>query len=280
MLAPFGVDVTVVEMLPRLLPELDEHLGSTINEIFEKRKIRCFVETTVEDISLGKKGVTGVLSGGQKVEVDRVLVAVGRKPNTTDIGLESVGLATDRGFLRVNDRMETPVGGYYCIGDANGRCLLAHAASGQGIVAVENALGGARDFDAPVPNCVYTFPEIATVGMTQEQAREEHIPVAVGVFQLQYLGKAMAVGETDGFVKVVRHRETDTLLGVHMLGHNVTEVIAAATGLLHEKVTVTELTEVIFAHPTISEGLKESAEDALGMAIHLPPRKILRVAAG
>jgi len=176
--------------------------------------------------------------------------------------------------------METAVAGYYCVGDANGRCLLAHAASAHGIVAAENALGHSRDFEAPVPNCVYTFPEIATVGMSQPQAREKGIPVAIGVFPLRFLGKAMALRETEGFVKVIRHRESGHLLGVHMMGHNVTECIAAAGALLHQKVTVREMADVVFAHPTMSEALRESAEDALGAALHLPPREIIRVAAG
>jgi dihydrolipoamide dehydrogenase len=208
-----------------------------------------------------------------------VLVATGRKPNTVDLGLESVGLTTDRGFLRANDRMETTVKDYYCIGDANGRCLLAHAASAHGVCAVENALGHARSFDAPIPNCVYTFPEIGTVGMTADEARAQGLPVFVGTFPIGFLGKAMAINDPDGFVTVVRHRETGQLLGVHMLGHNATECIAAAGALLHQKVTVEAVAETVFAHPTISEAFKESAEDALHMALHLPPRKMQRVAA-
>ena len=280
MLGPFGVDVTVIEMMPRLLPELDQDFGRTLQEILQKRKVKCFTGTKVEDLTAAGSTVRAALTGGQKIEADKVLVATGRKPNTTELGLETVGLTTDRGFIRVNGKMETGVQGYYCIGDANGRCLLAHAASAHGVIAVENALGHSRDFEAPVPNCVYTFPEIATVGMSQAQAREKGIPVAIGVFPLRFLGKAMAVGQTEGFVKVIRHRESGHLLGVHMMGHNVTECIAAAGVLLHQKVTVREMAEVVFAHPTMSEALKESAEDALGVALHLPPRKIIRVAAG
>ena len=280
MLQPFGVDVTVVEMMPRLLPEMDEHLGEAIAKIFQDRKINVFVDTKVEDLQTADGGVRATLDGGRQVQADKVLVATGRRPNTAQMGLETIGLEVDRGFVRVNDRMETAVTDYYCIGDANGRCLLAHAASAHGIVAVTNALGGSETFDAPVPNCVYTFPEIASVGLSQRQAHDRGLPVTIGAFGFQYLGKAMAVGHTDGFVKTVRHRETDELLGVHMLGHNVTECIAAAGALLHEKASVHEVAEVVVAHPTMSEGLKESAEDALGMALHLPPRKIVRIAAG
>ncbi len=279
MMREFGVKVTVVEMMPSFLPELDESLGEPLQKVFAKRGIQCFTGTKVE--SLTADGVVkAVLSNGQTVEADRVLLSIGRRPNTADIGLDTVGISTDRGFIRVNDHMETVVKGIYCIGDANGRCLLAHAASAQGVVAVENALGHARPFTSPIPSAVYTFPEIGAVGMTQAQARKAGIPIAVGMFPLAALGKAIAVGHPEGFVKVIRHRETDELLGVHMLGHNATECIASAAALLHKRVTVHEMAEVVFAHPTISESLKESAEDALGMALHLPPRKVLRVVAG
>ncbi|MEI6564377.1 MAG: dihydrolipoyl dehydrogenase [bacterium] len=279
MMREFGVEVTVVEMMPALLPELDESVADPLQKIFAKRGIQCFTGTKVESLTASGT-VKAVLSNGQTVEADRVLLSIGRRPNTADIGLESVGLTTDRGFVRVDDFMETPVKGIYCIGDANGRCLLAHAASAQGVAAVENAMGHPRPFTSPIPSAVYTFPEIGSVGMTQAQAKKLGIPVAIGAFPLNFLGKAIAVGHAEGFVKVLRHRETDVLLGVHMMGHNATECIAAATALLHKKVTVHDMAEVVFAHPTISESLKEAAEDALGMALHLPPRKVVRLAAG
>ena len=280
MMQAFGVDVTVVEMMPRLLPEMDEGLGEAIENIFTARGITCLTDTKVEELIAAPPGAKAALGGGRSIEVERVLVATGRRPNTEDIGLGTVGLETDRGFVPVNDRMETAAAAVYCVGDANGRCLLAHAASAQGVVAVANALGGARTMAAPVPATVYTFPEVAAVGVTQQSARAAGTPISVGLFPLRHLGKAMAVNDTDGFVKVIRHRETDELLGVHMLGHNVTECIAAAGAMLGQKVCVRDLAETVFAHPTISEALKESAEDALGMALHLPPRKIHRVVAG
>jgi dihydrolipoamide dehydrogenase len=198
-----------------------------------------------------------------------------------DLGLESLGITTNqRGFIEVNDRMETARRGIYCIGDANGKCLLAHAASAHGVVAAQNALGADHAFHSPVPSCVYTFPEVAAVGMTQETAREKGIPFAVGTFPLAALGKAMAAGDTEGFAKVIRHRETGQLLGVHMAGHNVTEVIAAAGAMLTQNASVHELADTVFAHPTISESIKEAAEDALYMGLHLPPRKMMKVVAG
>jgi dihydrolipoamide dehydrogenase len=280
MLQPMGVEVIVVEMLPRLLPFLDESLGEAMKKIFSRRGIVCHVGTKIESLEAAGPGLRAKLGDGQTIEADRALVATGRKPATADLGIETVGLSTDRGFVRVNDRMETTAKGIYCIGDANGRCLLAHAASAHGVAAVENALGHAKDFTAPIPSAVYTFPEIGSVGLTAEEAKAKKLPVNVGHFPLGSLGKAMAVNDTAGFAKVVRHRETGELLGVHMMGHNATECIAAAGALLHHKVGVREMEEVVFAHPTIAESLKEAAGDALGMALHLPPRKMLRVAAG
>lgn len=280
MMQPFGVRVTVVEMMPKLLPNLDVALADGLEKTFTKRGITCFTGVKIEEMAATATGVRARLSNGQTIEAEKALVATGRRPNTADLGIESVGLTADRGFVRVNEFMESAVKGYYCIGDANGRCLLAHAASAHGVVAVENALGHARAFDYPVPGCVYTFPEIGTVGLSTEEAKAKGIPVSVGNFPLGFLGKAMAVGDTEGFVKVLRHRETGELLGVHIMGHNATECIAAAGALLHQKVTVQEMADVVFAHPTISEAMKEAAEDAMFAALHLPPRKAMRVVVG
>jgi dihydrolipoamide dehydrogenase len=274
-----GVQVTVVEMLPRLLANIDSQIAEALTKIFVARGIKVFAGVKIENLAVQNGVVSATLGNGQSVESDLVLVATGRRPNTAEIGLQSVGISTDRGFIRVNDQMETAVKGYYCIGDANGRCLLAHAASAHGVVAAENAMGHDIQFRAPVPNCIYTFPEVSSVGLSTEEAQAAGLPVSTGTFPLAYLGKAMAVNDTDGFVKVVRHRESGALLGVHMMGHNVTECIAAAGALLHQKVKVADVAETVFAHPTISEAIKEAAEDALSMGLHLPPRKVLRVAA-
>ncbi len=279
MMQPLGVKVTIVEMLPQLLPNLDGEIAQTLQKIFTKRGIACFTNVKIEQMSASNGGIQAKLSNGQTIEAEKALVATGRRPNTATVGLESIGLSTDRGFVRVANTMQTQVQDVYCIGDANGRCLLAHAASAQGVVAVENALGHEKSLEAPVPSCVYTFPEIGAVGMTAEEARAKNLPIAIGQFPLSHLGKAMAVNDTDGFVKVIRDRQSDQILGVHMIGHNATECIAAAAGLLGQHATVSELAETIFAHPTISESIKEAAEDALGMGLHLPPRKMMKLTA-
>ena len=276
-----GVQVTVVEMLPGLLPGLDQDLGEELMTSFDKRGIACHVGTKVEDLKVSGATVTAVLTGGQKVEVDRVLVATGRRPNTAGLGLETVGIEPGRGgFITVDQYMQTPVKGYYCIGDANGQCLLAHAASAHGVAAVQNILGERKAFTAPIPGAVYTFPEIGSVGLTEQQACEQKLPIAIGRYPIAHLGKAMVTNHTEGFVKMIRHRETGELLGAHMLGHNATECIAAAGALLHQKVSMHDVAETVFAHPTISEAIKEAAEDALGAALHLPPRKIIRHVVG
>jgi dihydrolipoamide dehydrogenase len=280
MMRAFGVAVTVVELLPHLLPGLDTELGDALASTFRKRGIDIKTGTKVEDLKLHSGIATATLSGGTTLDVDRVLVCVGRKPATAAIGLDKLGVElSPKGFVQVDESLRSSIKSIYCVGDANGKALLAHAASAQGVVAADSATGADVHFTAPVPGAVYTFPEIGAVGMTEQHAREHNIPITIGRFPLARLGKAMAVNHTDGFVKVLRHRETGELLGVHMLGHNATECIAAAGQLLHHKVSVHDLAESIFAHPTISEAIKEAAEDALGVGLHLPPRKLFKVTA-
>jgi len=279
MMQAFGVQVTVVEMLPGLLPGLDRELGTALSATFTKRGIAVYVDVKVQDMQVAGTTVKAVLSNGKTIEADRVLVATGRKPNAGELGLASAGIqTTPRGFIPVDDRMATNAKNYYCIGDANGRCLLAHAASAHGVVAVENALGHEKNFAAPIPSAVYTFPEIGAVGLTEQECRDKNLPIAIGKFPLGHLGKAMATNHTEGFVKLIRNRETGALLGAHMLGHNATECIAAAGALLHTKASMHDVADVVFAHPTIGESIKEAAEDALSMGLHLPPRKIVRMA--
>lgn len=279
MMHEYGVETTVVEMMETLLPEMERQLGLALAEIFIKRGIKVYTGVKVESMRPTGHGLKAVLGGGTGIDVDKVLVATGRRPATQDLGLDSIGLQTDRGFIRVNDRMQTAVRDVYCIGDANGRCLLAHAASAQGIAAVEDILGHGKDFTLPVPGAVYTFPEIGSVGLTTKQAAERNIPIKVGQFPIGHLGKAMAVGEEEGFVKVIRHRETESLLGVHILGHNATEIIESATAMLGLKASARELGAMVFAHPTLGEAVKEAAEDSFEQAMHLPPRTVIRLAA-
>jgi dihydrolipoamide dehydrogenase len=280
MMQTFGVAVTVVEMLPHMLPSLDGDLGAELLKVFTGRGIACHVNTKVEELTLSGPAVTVRLSSGETLSFDRVLVATGRRPNTQALELAKAGIAADRhGFVQVNDKLETSVPNHYCIGDANGLSMLAHSASAQGVVAVENALGHKTPWQVAIPSAVYTYPEVASVGMSQREADLAGVPIAIGRFPIGHLGKAMAARHAEGFVKMIRHRESGALLGAHMIGHNATECIAAATGLLQQRVSMRELAEVVWAHPTISEAIKEAAEDSLGMGLHLAPRKVLPVPA-
>jgi dihydrolipoyl dehydrogenase len=280
MMQSFGVAVVIVEMLPGLLPTLDADLGIELKKTFDQRNIVCHLGTKVDDMQLVSGRVRARISTGDSLEFDRVLVATGRRPLVSGLNLGAAGIAVEQsGVIPVSDQLETSVAGHYAIGDVNGRSMLAHAASAQGVAAVESALGHARPFTSVIPSAVYTFPEVASVGLSAEQAREAGLPIAIGRFPIGHLGKAMAARHTDGFVKMIRHRETGQLLGAHMIGHNVTECIAAVTGLLQQDVSMQDVAETVWAHPTISEAIKEAAEDALNIGLHLPPRKVIRIAA-
>jgi dihydrolipoamide dehydrogenase len=277
LLAEFGVEVTLVEMLSQFVPGMDADLAKGLQRVFKKRKIAFHLDTKVEDLREHEGKMRATLSGGKVVDVEKVLVATGRRPESEALGLQNAGIASERGFVMVNNRMETNVANHYAIGDLNGRALLAHAASAQGLVAVKNALGGKEEVTATVPWCVYTFPEVAGVGMREDQARDKGLPIASGTFPMTALGKARAYGDTEGFVKVVRNRETQEILGVHAMGHAATEFIAAAGVLVHTKAKATDVTNMIFAHPTMSEAVREAAETALFEALHLPPAKTVRI---
>lgn len=280
MMQSFGVEVTIVEMMPGILPTLDADLGAELLKTFKQRGIACYLATKVEELKIVDGNVAVRLSSGESLTFDRVLVATGRRPNTGELGLDRAGIRADRrGFVEVNDRLETSAAKHYTIGDANGRSMLAHAASAQGVAAAENALGDTKPFDAAIPSAVYTFPEVAAVGMTEQECRDADLPIAIGRFPIGHLGKAMAARHPEGFAKLIRHRETNELVGAHLIGHNATECVAAVTALIQQRATLRNVAETVWAHPTISEAIKEAAEDALGVGLHLPPRKVLRIAA-
>lgn len=280
MMQSFGVEVTIVEMMPGILPTLDADLGRELLKVFRSRQITCHLDTKVDEMQLSDSIMKVRLSTDESLEFDRVLVATGRRPNTQNLALAQAGISADKhGFVGVGDELETNVPGIYCIGDANGISMLAHAASAQGVAAAENALVHSAPWNQAIPSAVYTFPEVAAVGMTQQEAHEAGLPISIGRFPIGHLGKAMAARHTEGFVKLIRHRETGQLLGAHMIGHNATECIAAATALLQQHVSMRDVAETVWAHPTISEAIKEAAEDSLGVGLHLPPRKVIPVVA-
>jgi dihydrolipoamide dehydrogenase len=208
----------------------------------------------------------------QKLDVERVLSAVGRTPNTEDVGLAAVGVEADeRGFIKVDERLRTNVPGIYAIGDCAGQQLLAHKASHEGIVCVEHIAGvghGTVDY-GNVPNCTYCHPEVASVGLTEAQAREQGHDIEVGKFPWAGIGRAVAGGHTDGFIKVIRDRRYSEILGAHIVGPHATELIGEFVVGRHLEATAEEMERAMHPHPTLSEALAEGALASLGRALHI-----------
>jgi dihydrolipoamide dehydrogenase len=265
-----GAQVSMVEMMPAVLPLEDEETSAVLTRELKKRKVQIYLETTIAEWSATATGVKAILSSGEEVMADALLVSVGRRMNSARLGLETVGVEIGgKGEIVINERMETNVPGIYAIGDVTGKSMLAHVASAQGKVAVANALGANQPMNYDVvPAGIFTLPEIGRVGLTEQQARERGLPVTVGKFRYAGLGKAQALGETAGHFKVIAHAESQTILGVHIIGSHAADLIHEAALAMYGGVQATELAEMIHAHPTLSEGLMEAAEDLEGMAIH------------
>ncbi len=269
----FGAEVTLVEMLPRALPIEDEEVSKELERQFRKRDIKVLTSTQLETAEQTESGVRMSLRQGTKeiqLETELLLVAVGRAPVTEDLGLEQLGVELDRGYVRIDPLMRTSAAGVYAIGDVVNTPWLAHVASAEGILAVEHMAGldvRPLDYDQ-TPSCTYCDPEVASVGLTEAKARERGYDVAVGKFSFMASGKARILGQTGGFVKIVRETRYDEILGVHIIGPHATDLIAEAGVALHGEVTTEELMRTIHAHPTLSEAVMEAAHAALGHAIH------------
>ncbi len=270
-----GTQVTMVELLPRILPLEDEEVSGVMLRELKKRTVSVCTGTTVEKLDRQGGSLTATLKDGTTLTADQVLVSVGRGLNSKGIGLERAGVQVGkRGEILVNSRMETNVPGIYAIGDVTGKAMLAHVASAQGKVAVSNILGHGREINYDVvPAGIFTLPEIGRVGLTEDQARERAqaagSDIKVGRFRHMALGKAQATGETTGLFKVIAEAKTDRLLGVHIVGSHAADLIHEAAFALHMGATAAQLADMIHAHPTLSEGLMEAAEDMEGIAIHM-----------
>ncbi|MEA3508845.1 MAG: dihydrolipoyl dehydrogenase [candidate division NC10 bacterium] len=271
----YGSEVTVIEMLPRLVPVEDAEVSSLLEKIFAKRGMKIWTNTTVEGVAVKGEQVHLQLSreGKQKeVAGDVALVAVGRVPNVESLGLDGLGVKRDRGgFIEVSDQCETSVPGIYAIGDVVGGPLLAHKAMAEGIAAVETMAGikAERPDPSRIPNCTYCSPQVASVGLTEEQAKEMGRQVKVGRFSFQASGKAVALGDTEGFVKVVADAEYGEILGLHIIGPEATEMIAEATMARTLEATLEDVHNSVHAHPTLSETVGEACLAALGRVIHM-----------
>ena len=274
-----GTQVTLVELVPRLLPLEDEEISQMMERELKKRGVDIRTGVTVDQIVRQPDLVTAHLRDGLSLNVEQVLVSVGRGFNSRGIGLEKAGVQVGtRGEIVVNERMETNVPGVYAIGDVVGKAMLAHVASAQGKVAVENFMGRPRTIDYDViPTGIFTLPEIGRVGLTEQQARDRCVAagkdpqqsVKVGRFRYGGLGKAQATGDIQGLLKVVADAESDRILGVHILGAHAADLVHEAALAMHLGATVSRVAEMIHAHPTLAEGLMEAMEDVHGHAIHL-----------
>ncbi len=266
----YGTEVTILEALPRVLPIEDEEVSAQLARSLTRRGITLRTGTKVTSVATGPAGVVVETDGG-RLEAEQILMAVGRAARVSGIGLDTLGVKVERGFIVVSPHMATSVPGLYAIGDAAGRQLLAHKAMAEGVVAAEAIAGrDPRPLDyTNVPSCTYCRPQVASIGMTEAEAGQGGREVRVGKFPFTASGKAVALGETDGFVKVVADGQSGEILGVHILGPEATEIIHEfAVGRTLEA-TLEEIIHTIHAHPTLSEATLEATLAALGQAIHL-----------
>jgi dihydrolipoamide dehydrogenase len=269
-----GADVTIVEMLPRILPVEDEEVSAFMDKALTKQGIKLLTGTGLEGLAPSGSGVTAKIKhkDGKVVEetFSHAIVAIGIVPNTENIGLEALGVETDRGHIKTDGYGRTNVEGIWAIGDVTGAPWLAHKASHEGIIAVEKIAGGSpQQMDkANIPGCTYSRPQVASVGMTEAKAKEAGYELKVGKFPFIGNGKAIALGEAEGFVKTVFDAKTGELLGAHMVGAEVTELIQGYVVARQLETTEAELMETVFAHPTLSEMMHESVLGAYGRSIH------------
>ena len=272
----YGSKVTVVEALERILPLEDAEVSKFMERLYKKRGMEIHTGAQFKQAKTSKDGVSVTFEdrkgNEQTLDVDYVLSAVGRVPNSEDLGLDSVDAKVDeRGFVLVDQHLSTNVPGLYAIGDVAGHQLLAHKASHEGITCVEHITGhshGTVDYDN-VPNCTYCHPEVASVGLTELQAKEMGYDIEVGKFPWAAIGRAVASGHSDGFIKVIRDKQFSEILGAHIVGPHATELIAEFVIGRHLESTVEELEKAMHPHPTLSEGVAESALASLGRPIHI-----------
>ncbi|MCI1945090.1 dihydrolipoyl dehydrogenase [Clostridium luticellarii] len=258
-----GKKVTILEMLPFILPPIDRQISSMIADKLSKQGVSINTGCRVTSIEKGENGLKVDFTKGNdnlNVEAEKVLVAIGRRSNTEGLELEKIGVKTEKGRVCVDDYMRTNAGSIYAIGDCTGKIMLAHVASEQGVVAAENISGKNVKMDyKTVPSCVYTKPEIASTGLTEEQVKEKGIDYKVGIFPMGANGKAMISKEPDGIIKIIADKKTEEILGVHIMAPRATDFIGEAALALRLEATVDEVVTTIHAHPTINEAFKEAA---------------------
>ena len=271
----YGVEVTIVEMLPRIVPLEDEEVSAELEKAFKKRGIKTLVGHKVEAVETTETGVQVTVSAGGEtkvLEAEQALVAIGFRPNSKGLGLEEVGVKlSERGFVEIDEKMATNMPGIWAIGDVTGKLMLAHVGSAMGIVCAENIAGHETvtlDYEM-MPRATYCQPQIASFGLTEAQAKERGYSVKIGRFPFQANGKALGLGDYAGWVKLVVDEKYGEILGAHMIGPEVTELLPELTLAHMLELTPEEIARNVHAHPTISEALMEAAHGALGSAIHI-----------
>lgn len=270
----YGVDVTIIEMLPRLVPLEDEEVSAELKKAFRRRKIKALTSHRVEGVQKTEEGVSVQVTsekGTKTLQAEQALVAIGFRPYTQGLGLEALGIAlTERGAIKIDERMSTNIPGVWAIGDVTAKLMLAHVASAQGILCAESIAGletTPLNYQA-MPRATYCQPQIASFGLTKAQAQEKGLDAQESQFPFRANGKALGLGESDGWVKIVTDAASGKILGAHMIGPEVTELLPELTLAYKMQISPTEIANNIHAHPTLSEVIMEAAHDISGHAIH------------
>jgi len=266
----YGADVTIIEMLPHLAPLEDEEVSIELEKHYKKLGVKVLTNTRVESLKKTDTGVE-VVAGGQTITGEKAIVAIGFAPNSDGIGLENAGVKVERGAIVVDTHHRTNVPNIFAIGDVTAKLMLAHVGSAQGIVAAETIAGVEThelDYDA-MPRCTYCQPQIASMGITEKQAKDKGLEVKIGRFNFQPNGKALGLGENHGFVKVIADAKYGEILGVHMIGPDVTELLPEWVLARNNELTPHEIARSVHAHPTLGEAMMEAAEAVAGQAIHM-----------
>jgi dihydrolipoamide dehydrogenase len=276
----YGAEITVVEMMERVLPLEDEEVSAEVERAFKRNRVNVLTDTRVQKVAITKRGVRVRVSANgdengeeQMLEAERALIAIGVRPNSANIGLEEIGVEFERGYIVVDESMRTSVENVYAIGDVTGKMPLAHVASAQGIVAAETIAGTETitlNYEM-MPRCTYCHPQVASFGLTEAQASERGYEVAAGTFPFRANGKALGLGQGyyDGFVKIVADAASGEILGGHLVGPEVTELLPELVLARDWELTPAEVARTVHAHPTLSEALMEAAHEVFGKALHI-----------
>ena len=272
--ASFGVKVTVIEMLPRILPNIDMEVAEILRKTLTKKGVVFHTAARLNSVAKTDAGLqlhVETAAGSAAIEVEKLLIATGRSPNTANLNLDGLGVAMDRARIVTDDHMRTSISGLYAVGDCTSKIMLAHVAEHEGQIAAENIMGHDAVMDYTcVPSAIYTTPAVASVGLSEEEAVRAGHTVKVGRFPLIANGKSVIASDTEGMVKIVADTRHDEILGLHIVGGPATDMIAEGGLALRMKATLDTIITTIHAHPTVSEAVAEAAMEALGRAIHMP----------